>query len=72
MPRNGANTTSSFPKQLNSSCALEASLAIPEEIFDEKAVRGLIEEWIVPALVEVFLNNFLPESEESTDNICQR
>ena len=72
MPRNGANTTSSLPKQLKSSCASEASLAISEEIFDEKAVRGLIEEWIVPALVEAFLRNVVQESKESKDNICQR
>ena len=68
MPRNGANSTSSLPKQLKSSCASEASLAISEEIFDEKAVRALIEEWIVPALVEAFLRNLVQDWDRSKDN----
>ena len=72
MRRNGASLTSSPSNQLKSSCASEASLVISGEIFDEKTVRGLIEEWIVPALVEAFLRNVVPESEESKDNICQR
>ncbi len=72
MRRNGANTSSSLPKPLNSSCASEASLAISEEIFDYISVPGMIEEWIVQELVEAFLRNVVQESKESKDNICQR
>lgn len=72
MRRNGANRSSSLSDTSQPARDSLASLAISEEIFDEKVIRGLIDEWIIPSLVDAFLRNLVPESEESEDNICQR
>ncbi len=48
-------------------------LIIPAETFDEETVRRLIDECLVPVLVEQFLRNknLIPESNEREDNNAQ-
>ena len=38
----------------------EPNLAVPAEIFSDKTLLGLIDDWIVPALVEEFLRSKKP------------
>ncbi len=51
----------------------EPDLIIPAETFDEETVRRLIDECLVPVLVEQFLRNknLIPESSEREDNNAQ-
>ena len=65
MSRNGTNPSSKRRNQPKVSCAREANLVFVEEIFDEKTVQGLIDEWIVPGLVEAYLRILMSESQES-------
>jgi hypothetical protein len=54
-------------KAKNSASLPDPNLKIPATLFDEETVRRLIDEWIVPALVEEFLqcHNKQPSSESS-------
>ena len=51
----------------------ERDLIIPAETFDEETVRRLIDECLVPVLVEQFLRNknLIPEPNEREDNNVQ-
>jgi hypothetical protein len=57
-------------KELKASAQLAGDLRIPATLFDDETVRVLIDEWIVPALVDQFLqwHNGLPSSDSSNDN----
>ena len=62
----GSNQT----KSRKASPVFEQNMKLSGDIFNEETVRCLVDEWIVPALVEAFLRskNMLPDSESSIDN----
>ena len=49
----------------------DTALSVPARRFSDKAIQGLIEDWIVPALVEQFLGERgadYPDSLDFEDN----
>ncbi len=65
----GSNQT----KSRKASPVFEQNMKLSGDIFNEETVRCLVDEWIVPALVEEFLRNknLIPESNEREDNNAQ-
>jgi hypothetical protein len=58
------------PRPKNSAPAADPNLKIPAPLFDDETTRRLIDEWIVPALVEEFLecHNKQPSSDGSKND----
>jgi hypothetical protein len=61
----GTPTKATKPASLS-----QSDLKIPTALFDDEILRHLIDDWIVPALVEEFLrcHNKLPSSDTSKEN----
>ena len=70
MARNRVISGGTPARRKKSTPALDPDLKIPATLLDDDTVRHLIDEWIIPALVEEFLqcHNKLPSSNSSKDH----
>jgi hypothetical protein len=67
MARNRVNSGGAAVGDKKPAAASEPDMKIPASLFDDETARRLIDEWIVPALVEEFLqcHNKQPSSDSS-------
>jgi hypothetical protein len=67
MARNRVASGETPARDKKPSSPLNPDLKIPATLFDDETIRHLIDEWIVPALVEEFLqcHNEHPSSDSS-------
>jgi hypothetical protein len=70
MARNGIISNGTPAKAIKPASWPHPDLKIPAAFFDDETLRYLIDEWIVPALVEEFLrcHNKLPSTDTSKDH----
>jgi hypothetical protein len=70
MARNRIISGGTSARRKKSASASDPDLKIPATLFDDDAVRHLIDEWIVPALVEELLqcHNKQPSSDSSKND----